>query len=141
MADFIASADIEVDASADRVWKALTDPDTVEKYFFGARVDTDWKPGSPIVWRGEYQGKSFEDKGEIVAVQKNRLLSVTHFSPLSGLEDDPANYHTLTFTMTERDAVTKVELSQDNNSSQDEADRSASNWASMLQGLKGVVEG
>jgi uncharacterized protein YndB with AHSA1/START domain len=141
MTDFIASADIEVDASADQVWKALTDPDSVEKYFFGARVDTDWNPGSPIVWRGEFQGKPFEDKGEIVAVQKNRLLSVTHFSPLSGLEDDPANYHTLTFTLTERGAGTNVELSQDNNSSQDEADRFASNWASMLEGLKGVVEG
>jgi uncharacterized protein YndB with AHSA1/START domain len=140
MADFTASADIEVAASADAVWHALTDPDSVEKYFFGARVDTDWQPGSPIVWRGEFQGKPFEDKGEIVDVEENRLLRVTHYSPLSGLDDVPQNYHTLTFTLTERDAGTHVELAQDNNGSQDEADRSSSNWKSMLEGLKAVVE-
>jgi len=33
-----------------------------------------------------------------------------------------------------------VELSQDNNSIQDEADLSAANWTAILQGLKRVVE-
>ena len=112
MADFTASADIEVAASADAVWHALTDPDSVEKYFFGARVDTDWRPGSPIVWRGEFQGKPFEDKGEIVDVEENRLLRVTHFSPLSGLDDVPQNYHTLTFTLDGARAGTHVELAR-----------------------------
>ena len=141
MTNLIASAEVEVAASADKVWHALTDPDSVEKYFFGARVDTDWRPGSPIVWRGEFEGKPFEDKGEIVEVEENRLLRMTHFSPLSGLDDVPQNYHSLTFTLAERGTGTHVELSQDNNGSPDEADRSAANWAATLQGLKRVVEG
>jgi hypothetical protein len=32
----------------------------------GADVETDGKPGSPITWKGEYQGKPYEDKGELV---------------------------------------------------------------------------
>lgn len=140
MTNFIASADVEVAASADEVWRALTDPDSVEKYFFGARVDTDWRPGSPIVWRGKFQGKPFEDKGEVVEVEENRLLRMTHFSPLSGSQDVAENYHTITFTLAERGTGTHVELRQDNNGSRDEADRSAANWATMLQGLKRVAE-
>ena len=48
------------------VWKALTDPALIGKYMLGAQVETDWKPGSPIVWKGEYEGKRYEDKGEIL---------------------------------------------------------------------------
>ena len=140
MTDFTASADIDVSASVDAVWRALTDPDLVEKYFFGARVHTDWRPGSPIMWRGEFKGRPFEDKGKVVDIDEHRLLRVTHFSPLSGLDDVPENYHTLTFTLTQRGADTHVELHQDNNGSQDEADQSASNWRSMLEGLKAVAE-
>ncbi len=140
MTDFVATAEIDVAAPADQVWHALTDPDSIEEYFFGAKVDTDWQPGSPIVWRGQYQGKPFEDKGEILTVEDNRVLRMTHFSPLSGLEDAPENYHTLAFTLADSETGTRVELSQDNNSSQDEADGSAENWTAMLQGLKRVVE-
>jgi uncharacterized protein YndB with AHSA1/START domain len=140
MTDYTASADIDVSAPEDAVWRALTDPDLVEKYFFGARVHTDWRPGSSITWRGEFKGRPFEDKGKVVDIDEHRLLRVTHFSPLSGLDDVPENYHTLTFTLTKRGEGTHVELVQDNNGSQDEADQSASNWRSMLEGLKAVAE-
>jgi uncharacterized protein YndB with AHSA1/START domain len=140
MTDYVATAEIDVAAPVDQVWHALTDPDSIEQYFFGAKVHTDWQPGSPIVWRGQHQGKPFEDKGEILTVEDNRVLRMTHFSPLSGLEDAPENYHTLAFTLAESEMGTWVELSQDNNSTQDEADGSAANWTAMLQGLKRVVE-
>jgi len=140
MTGHIATAETDIDAPANRVWEALTDPDEIAKYMFGSRVDTDWQPGSAITWKGEYEGKAFEDKGEILEVVPDRRLKMTHYSPLSGLDDVPQNYHTLTFTLTERDAGTHVELAQDNNGSQDEADRSSSNWKSMLEGLKTVVE-
>ena len=79
------------------MWRALTEPDTIAKYFFGSRVQTDWQAGSPIVWKGEFDGKPYEDKGEIVEVEQNRLLRMTHFSPSTGRPDEPENYHTLTY--------------------------------------------
>ena len=69
MSGHVATAETEIDASPDDVWAALTEPKLIEKYMFGAHVETDWQPGSPIVWRGEYDGKPYEDKGEIVAVE------------------------------------------------------------------------
>jgi hypothetical protein len=66
---------------------------------------------------------------------------VTHFSPLSGQEDLPENYHTLLYELEEHDGNTRVSLSQDNNPSEEAAKHSRANWEQMLSGLKQVVEG
>jgi uncharacterized protein YndB with AHSA1/START domain len=141
MAGIVATAETDISASPARVWSALTDPAEIEKYMFGSRVETDWKPGSRIVWAGEYQGKAYRDKGEILEVEPERRLVVTHFSPMSGQQDAPENYHTLTYRLEPRDGKTHVSLSQDNNSNEDEAAHSRDNWAAMLTALKDVVEG
>jgi uncharacterized protein YndB with AHSA1/START domain len=140
MADHVATATVEIDASPGEVWTALTDPEQIEKYMFGSHVVTDWQPGSPIVWKGEYEGKKYEDKGEIVEVDQARRLKLTHFSPLSGDEDIPENYHTVLYELEKRGQKTQVSLSQDNNSSEEAAEHSRANWEKMLAGLKEVVE-
>jgi uncharacterized protein YndB with AHSA1/START domain len=141
MAGHVATAEAEIDAPRSKVWRALTDPDQIQKYMFGSRVETDWKPGSRITWKGEYEGKKYEDKGEILEVVQERRLKVTHFSPLSGDEDAPENYHTLVYELEESDGKTYVSLSQDNNPSEEAAEHSRANWEKMLSGLKEVVEG
>jgi hypothetical protein len=65
---------------------------------------------------------------------------VTHFSPLSGREDRPENYHTLLYKLEERGEKTHVSLSQDNNASEEAAEHSQANWEKMLAALKQVVE-
>ena len=141
MTDHIATAETDIDASTDQVWTALTDPSQIEKYMFGTHVVTDWEPGSTIVWKGEYEGKRYEDKGELVEVEPGRRLTMTHFSPLSGQDDIPANYHTLVYELEQRGTTTHLSLSQDNNASEEEAEHSRANWQTMLSGLKEVVEG
>ena len=140
MVGHVATAETEIDASPDQVWSALTDPDQIKQYMFGSEVETDWRPGSPIVWKGEYEGKQYEDKGEIVEIEPERRLKVTHFSPLSGQEDVPENYHTLVYELEEHDGKTRVSLSQDKNPSEEAAEHSRANWEQMLSGLKQVVE-
>src|ERR1700681_2435071 len=38
--------EIYIKTTPERLWEAITDPDMRRKYNFGARVDSDWKPGS-----------------------------------------------------------------------------------------------
>lgn len=140
MAGHIATAETDIEAPPSRVWAALTDPDMIERYMFGARVVTDWTPGGPIVWRGEYEGRPYEDKGEILEVVPERRLKVTHFSPMSGAEDVPENYHTITYELEGSNGTTHVSLSQDNNASAEVAEHSQANWERMLSGLKATVE-
>ena len=140
MAGRVATAETDIRAPRSKVWRALTDPDEIQKYMFGSRVETDWKPGSRITWKGEYEGKSYEDKGEVLEVEPERRLKLTHFSPSSGDEDVPENYHTLVYELDESDGKTHVSLSQDNNKSEEAAEHSRANWDKMLSGLKEVVE-
>ena len=140
MKGHVASAETDVHAPPRRVWKALTDPDEIEQYMFGTHVVTDWKPGSPITWAGEYEGKAYEDKGEVLEVVPERKLEMTHFSALSGDEDVPENYHTLRIELEGDNGITHVSLSQDNNSSEEAAEHSRANWEKMLSGLKETVE-
>lgn len=141
MANVIATAEIEIAAPAARVWEALTDPAIIARYFFGTTVETDWRPGSPITWRGEYQGNAYEDKGRVLEVEPGRRLKVTHFSPMTGLPDEPANYHTIVYEIDEHGGTTHLSLSQDNNGDDAEAQRATQNWQMMLSALKKTVEG
>jgi uncharacterized protein YndB with AHSA1/START domain len=134
-ANIVARAEIDIDATPSRVWDALTDREQIKRYMFGSEVTTDWQAGSPITWKGEYDGNAYEDKGEVVEVDEQRRLVVTHFSPLSGGEDVPENYHTLTYEL-----GTHLSLSQDGNGSDEEANHARANWERMLEQLKHVVE-
>jgi uncharacterized protein YndB with AHSA1/START domain len=140
MANLTATAETEIDAPAAQVWRALTEPEIIARYFFGTKVETDWQPGSPIIWRGVYQGKSYEDKGRVLDVEPHHMLKVTHFSPMSGLPDEPESYHTLTFRLDEHGQTTRVLLTQDNNGDEAEAQQATENWQTMLGGLKKTVE-
>jgi len=135
-----AEADVTIKGSLSQVWDALTNPDKIRQYMFGATVESDWKVGSPIVWKGEWKGKPFEDKGRILEIQQGKRLRYSHFSPLSGAPDRPESYHTVTIQLDGPDGAIHVDLSQDNNPSEKARDESRRNWSMMLDGLKKAVE-
>jgi len=138
---FVAEKRITINASVDAVWQALTDPALVKQYLHGTNMETNWKVGSPITWKGEWKGKAYEDKGTVLAVEPKKLLKNTHWSPMGGSEDKPENYHTVTYELAEREGKTILTLKQDNNASQEEADTMAEkNWGPVLEGLKAVAE-
>jgi uncharacterized protein YndB with AHSA1/START domain len=136
----IAKASISINAPVGRVWDALTNPEVIRQYMFGTNVISDWKEGSPIVWKGEWQGKKYEDTGEILKLEPERLIQYSHFSPLSGKPDLPENYHTVTVELVSNGAETTVSLSQDNNETEQAREHSENNWKMMLDGLKKLLE-
>jgi uncharacterized protein YndB with AHSA1/START domain len=140
MSSHSAVAETEIEATPDEVWSALTDPKKIKEYMFGTEVVTDWTRGGKIVWKGEYDGKKYEDRGKVLEIEPPRHLKVTHFSPLSGREDVPENYHTIVYELEAVGEKTRLTLSQDNNTSEEEAEHSRDNWRKMLSGLKNVVE-
>lgn len=136
----VAQAEVVIHASQGRVWQALTEPDLIEKYLFGTHVETDWQPGSPIVYRGEWQGQAYEDKGVVLEVQPERRLVSTYWSSLSGVPDEPAYYKTVTYELAPEGDGTRVSVTQDNNASPEEAEGSSQNWDRVLQGMKAALE-
>jgi uncharacterized protein YndB with AHSA1/START domain len=118
----------------------MTDPEAISRFMFGSKVETDWEEGSPITWSGEYDGRPFQDKGEILEVVENQRLRMTHFSPLSGKDDVPENHHTLDYRLEDRGGSTRLTLDQDGNDSAEQAEQFAGNWQMMLDQLKKYVE-
>jgi uncharacterized protein YndB with AHSA1/START domain len=142
MTGHVARAEVHVNAPPSQVWEALTNPDLIARYMQGSRVETSWQVGSPITWSGEYEGKAYQDNGEVLAVEPEARLQVSHYSPMSGQPDEPGNYHRLDYRLAEADTGgTRLSLEQDGCDSAEQAKSFSANWQSMLDAMKQTVEG
>lgn len=131
---------ITISAPAEKVWAALTEPDLRKKWLFGADTETDWREGSPIVHRGEWEGKPFEDKGEIKIFEPGHRLMHTHWSPLFGRPDSPENYATICYSLTELNGATEVGITEDNLETEEQKAKSDEVWRIALAELKRIAE-
>jgi len=140
MQDHVAHASVRIHATASEVWDALTRPELIEKYFFGTHVETDWKPGSPVVFKGSFKGKSYQDKGKVLECVPGHKLVHTYWSSMGGEPDRPEHYKTVSYELKPEADGTLLTLTQDHNASEDAREHSEQNWRQVLQGLKQVVE-
>jgi uncharacterized protein YndB with AHSA1/START domain len=132
---------ITIEAPIESVWEALTTPELVKRWFFGVDTETDWKAGSIIVHRGEYQGKPYEDKGNILQIEPPRLLVHSHWSPVSGRPDVPENYQRVSWELSERDGETELTIKEFNLPSEEAKATSEKSWRMVLENLKRLLEG
>ena len=129
-----------IDAPIERVWEAITTPSLIKRWFFGVDTESDWTVGSPLVHTGEYQGKPYIDKGEILRFQPPRLLEHSHWSEVSGKPDRPDQYQVVTWALSEHGDGTELRVNERNLPSRDAAETSESAWKMALGKLKEVVE-
>jgi uncharacterized protein YndB with AHSA1/START domain len=137
---FTAVATIMIAAPAHAVWDALTDPKIIKEYLFGTDVTSEWKVGGQIMYRGKWDGRSFEDKGIITNMIPNQLLEIAYWSSISGLPDTPENYKKISYRLMPEDLGTQVIVTDENHSTEAERDRVANNWREVLGNLKRIVE-
>ena len=136
----IARASININAPITKVWDSLVNPEKIKQYMFGTNAVSYWKEGSSIVWKGEWEGKKYEDKGVILKLEPGRMIRYSHFSPLTGQPDLPENYHTVTIELSGKGKQTQVSLLQDNNATEEARDHSEKTWNMMLEGMKKLLE-
>jgi len=137
---YTAEAKVTIDAPAEKVWEALTNPEKIAKYLYGTQVTSDWKEGGSISYKGEYNGKPYEDKGTIKTFEPNKVFASTYWSSMGGKEDKPENYNLVTYTLEEGGDTTLVTLTQDNIDTDEEKQQMITNWNGVLVGLKEVAE-
>jgi uncharacterized protein YndB with AHSA1/START domain len=135
-----AKATITINAPSSKVWDALTKPNLIKQYLFGTDVTTDWQVGSPISYKGVWQGNPYEDQGKVLQFEPEKLIVSTFWSSLSGLPDIPENYKTVRYELSSEDAETRLTIIQDNNISEEEARHSEQNWKMVLDGIKRLLE-
>src|SRR5206468_8903807 len=130
-----------INASPDKVWAALTNKEKLRRFFFGSDIETDWRVGSPIFFRGDWKGKKYEDKGVIKTFDREKKLSFTHWSALSNVPYEPENYHIVTFDLSPTGKGTEVSLTQENQNESGSRARQGKeglkkNWSMWLEGLQ-----
>jgi uncharacterized protein YndB with AHSA1/START domain len=65
--------EIYIKTTPERLWEAITDPEIRSKYNFGARIRSDWTPGSRFEMSAP-KAKGLLGEGEILAVDPPRRL-------------------------------------------------------------------
>jgi uncharacterized protein YndB with AHSA1/START domain len=129
-----------INAPIERVWQAITTPAEIKQWFFGVDTESDWKVGSQLVHTGQYQGKPYVDKGEILEIESPKRLVHTHWSDISGKPDMPEHYQTVAWDLAERDGGTQLTITEQNLPSSDAARTSEAAWAGALKSLKEMLE-
>src|SRR6202047_2250109 len=138
--NLIAKSSIQINNTVDEAWKALVNPEIVAKYMLGSQQLSDWQRGSSIIWKKDFNGRKFVDKGEILEITPPKSLRYTHYSPASGKPEAPENYQTVSVALKANAKGTTIELSSDNNASEKEKEMNEHIWAYYFQGLKIIMD-
>lgn len=137
---FVLRKSIELHADVSKVWEALTNPEIIKQYFFGSEAVSDWKEGSPLYFKGFWEGREYMDKGKILKLEPPKLFHFSYWSSFSGSEDIPENYANITYKLASVYGKTRLTVIQDNIDTMESKKHSDQNWKEVLEGLREVVE-
>ncbi len=129
-----------INASSQKVWTALTDPEIVKQYFFGTKLQTTWKVGDPITFSGEWEGKAYVDKGTILQIDAGKSVAYNYWSSFSGKEDKPENYATIVYRLEEQDGQALLTIEQNHIADQEALAHSEQNWKMIVNSMKEIIE-
>lgn len=139
--ELVVRKSIQINAQPAEVWDALTDPDKTRKYFFGAKVISDWKAGGKITFKGRlFFIIKFELSGNILAIEPEKILTYT----LKNASDkENWSFSTVNIELSFADGATTITVSDDVGAGKGSARRfarSEKGWKKVLKGLKKLVE-
>ncbi len=138
--DISAKVSTIINAPVSTVWEAITKPEIIKQYFFGTDTITDWKVGGPIKFKGEWEGKTYEDKGTVLKFEPNKMLQYDYWSSMSGIEDKPENYVRISYIVSGEKNKTTLTISQENIPDEKTKEHSEQNWKKVLNSLKTLLE-
>ena len=133
---------VEIAASANEVWRTLTETDRIVKWMDGAQVESTWEPGSEIMFRGTMPNfnRKYRDRGTVLAVRPEQLLQYSHWSEMTRRPDLPQNRTVITFTLEPLAEKTRLTLRQEHFHSDVEYKHANFFWGVALYMIKKLLE-
>ncbi|SDK93753.1 Uncharacterized conserved protein YndB, AHSA1/START domain [Pedobacter sp. ok626] len=106
------SKNIIINSNPSEVWKALTDPKLMQQWMSESPIEihTDWTIGSPMIIRGILSQTPFENKGEVLQFNPEKLLAYSHLSSLSNLPEESENYTIIEFQLSSIEKGTSLTI-------------------------------
>ena len=108
-------SNITINATLQKVWDTLTQPELVKLWQYGSDLQTNWEAGSKIKFVTEWEGKIFEQWRTVLEFTPTSKLRYSLFAPRPDLEDKPENYFEMIYTLTADNGQTKLEIIQEDN--------------------------
>ncbi|MCK6255542.1 SRPBCC family protein [Fictibacillus sp. KIGAM418] len=125
----------------EKLWNALTDGEFTEKYFFGSRVESEWKEGSDVTYS---RNGEVTDYGKILKCEPHKLLSFTW--TYKG-DDTPRQSPTIaTFELHPLNTTVKLTLTHENLLESDIVEDNHTfegfnnGWPAVISNLKSFLE-
>jgi uncharacterized protein YndB with AHSA1/START domain/DNA-binding transcriptional ArsR family regulator len=129
---------IYIQARPEQVWQAITDPDMTEQYYMGTRIESDFAPGSPYVYRMP-DGQPMLD-GTIVESDPPHRLVMT-FRPLWTRDGEDAAVSRVTWEITPHENQSKLALIHEGLDPDSELGRGVQDgWTRIISGMKTYLE-
>jgi uncharacterized protein YndB with AHSA1/START domain/DNA-binding transcriptional ArsR family regulator len=125
-----------IQASAEKVWHALTDADLTAAYWGHSNVST-WQAGSP--WEHQRtDGSGIADVvGTVLEAEPPNRLVLTFAAP----GDDPAGGPSqVTFAVEPHGEIVRLTVIHENLADQAEYDAASAGWSAVLANLKSLLE-
>lgn len=122
-------------ADIEDVWRALTDPDDVQQYYYENVVESTWMPGEPVRYL-DADGVVMIDGTVLELDEPHRLVHTFQFTAHANpdaVDDEPSR---VTWTMEPSDEGTRVQLVHDRFASENATWRAVEDgWEQILDGL------
>jgi uncharacterized protein YndB with AHSA1/START domain len=138
---------IRINAPVSKVWEALTEPFWTKQYMFNCAVESDWKVGSPVLWKMQHEGQEITPvKGNVEAITPGHLLKYSVIDPGMGIPDIPENYLHVTYELSETDGLTELKVTQDGYEHAARGEQryqeavNAGGWSSILVVIRELLE-
>jgi uncharacterized protein YndB with AHSA1/START domain len=122
------------------VWATLIDPVKIARWMGGAHVESTWRPGAAICFKGTLHGRPYQDRGTVLACEPERLLRYNHWSALSRLPDSEHTLTVITLRLQRDSDETDLEVRRDNLASYSAVGHARFFWNNALHDLKRVAE-
>jgi uncharacterized protein YndB with AHSA1/START domain len=134
------SASIDINAPIEKVWFALTNKEMIKQYFWGTETNTDWKKGSPISFTGTWEGTTYEDKGFILEIEKEKIFKHSYWSSFWGTDYNPEDLSIITYEVSTNGLQTTLSVTQEGFKDEQSREHSVGNWKGILDNIKNLVE-
>jgi uncharacterized protein YndB with AHSA1/START domain len=108
-----SESSVTIHAPAKKVWLALTNPGLVKQWQYSSDLLTTWEVGTSIVFRNEWNGQVFEQKGTVLEFSPETRLRYSLFFPRPDVQDIPEHHFLMTYELAERAGTTSVLVRQE----------------------------
>jgi uncharacterized protein YndB with AHSA1/START domain len=125
-----------IETTAEKLWPALTDGDFTERYWFGHRVASDWKAGSPCGFTN--QGKPSVEGEVLISDPPKRLAYTWNLCSADARREQTSR---VTFDLEPRGIAVKLTVTHDNLDEGGKILREiSSGWPMVIASLKSLLE-